>query len=124
MSARVSDRGRARASLPWLSPAVFATAVFLAACEPKVPTAIENVRPVRALTVEKRAAGEPIILTGRIEAEDEVNLAFRISGRILKSDLKMGEEVKAGQVVARLESQNELNALRAAQANLAALRDN
>jgi multidrug efflux pump subunit AcrA (membrane-fusion protein) len=68
-----------------------------------VPTAIENVRPVRALTVEKRAAGEPIILTGRIEAEDEVNLAFRISGRILKSDLKMGGEVKAGQVVARLD---------------------
>jgi membrane fusion protein, multidrug efflux system len=85
-----------------------------------VPAAKPEVRPVRALTVEKRAAGEPVILTGRIEAEDEVNLAFRISGRVLNSDLNTGDQVEAGQVVARLESQNELNALRGAQANLAA----
>jgi RND family efflux transporter MFP subunit len=70
--------------------------------------------------VEKRSAGEPVILTGRIEAEDEVNLAFRISGRVLESGLNKGDQVKPGQVVARLESQNELNALRAAQASLVA----
>ena len=62
----------------------------------------------------------PVTLTGRIEAEDEVALAFRISGRVLENDLKLGDRVQPGQVVARLESQNELNALRAAQANLAA----
>ena len=101
-------------------PILLATAALLAGCEQQVPAAKPEVRPVRALTVEKRAAGEPVILTGRIEAEDEVNLAFRISGRVLNSDLNTGDQVKAGQVVARLESQNELNALRAAQANLAA----
>src|SRR5262245_2238859 len=103
-----------------LIPMLLAMAAFLAGCEQQVPAAKQEVRPVRALTVEKRAAGEPVILTGRIEAEDEVNLAFRISGRVLKSDLNSGDQVKAGQVVARLESQNELNALRATQANLAA----
>ena len=101
-------------------PILIAAAALLAGCEQQVPAAKPEVRPVRALTVEKRAAGEPVILTGRIEAEDEVNLAFRISGRVLNSDLNTGDQVKAGQVVARLESQNELNALRAAQANLAA----
>jgi RND family efflux transporter MFP subunit len=70
--------------------------------------------------VEKRAAGVPITLTGRIEAEDEVALAFRISGRVLENSLKLGDRVQPGQVVARLESQNERNALRAARANLAA----
>src|SRR5262249_47822004 len=59
-------------------------------------------------------------LTGRIEAEDEVSLAFRISGRVLDSDLNAGDQVNAGQLVARLESQNERNALRAAQASPAA----
>src|SRR5262245_2559209 len=102
------------------APILLATAALLAGCEQQVPAVKPEARPVRALTVEKRAAGEPVILTGRIEAEDEVNLAFRISGRVLKSDLRTGDQVKAGQVVARLESQNELNALRAAQANLAA----
>jgi RND family efflux transporter MFP subunit len=95
-------------------------AAVVAGCDQEVVAAKPEIRPVRALTVEKRAAGEPVILTGRIEAEDEVNLAFRISGRVLKSDLNTGDQVKAGQLVARLESQNELNALRAAQANLAA----
>src|SRR5262249_13683919 len=72
------------------------------------------------VTVAKREAGVPITLTGRIEAEDEVGLGFRIAGRVLENDRKLGERVEPGQVVARLESQNERNALRAAQANLAA----
>jgi membrane fusion protein, multidrug efflux system len=75
---------------------------------------------VRTITVERNAAGVPVTLTGRIEAEDEVKLGFRIAGRVLENNNKQGDRVKAGQVVARLESQNELNGLRTAQAALAA----
>src|SRR5262245_7307455 len=92
----------------------------LAACGENEKTAAPQIRPVRTVTVEKHEAGTPITLTGRIEAEDEVALSFRISGRILDSNLKVGDRLQPGQLVARLESQNELNALRAAQANLAA----
>lgn len=99
--------------------AVLTAAVGLAGCEQKVEQ-VPNVRPVRTVTVDKQVVGTPIVLTGRIEAEDEVVLAFRISGRLLNNDLKMGDRVQTGQLVARLESQNELNTLRAAQANLAA----
>ena len=77
-------------------------------------------RIVRTATVEKRKLTTPLTFSGRIEAEDEVNVAFRISGRLLNNDIKVGDRVKAGQVLARLESQNELNALRQAQASLAA----
>ncbi|HEX9210943.1 MAG TPA: efflux RND transporter periplasmic adaptor subunit [Bradyrhizobium sp.] len=77
-------------------------------------------RIVRTATVEKRKITTPLTFSGRIEAEDEVNVAFRISGRLLSNDTKIGDRVKAGQVLARLESQNELNALRQAQASLAA----
>jgi membrane fusion protein, multidrug efflux system len=94
--------------------------MLLAACTPENEAAAPAARPVRTVTIEKREAGVPVTLTGRIEAEDEVTLAFRISGRVLENDLKLGDRVKAGQVVARLESQNERNALRAAQANVAA----
>ncbi len=65
-------------------------------------------------------SGTPITLTGRVEAKDEVNLAFRISGRLLENTLRQGDRVEAGQVVARLEPQNEQNALRSAEAALAA----
>jgi RND family efflux transporter MFP subunit len=93
---------------------------LLASCGQETTTAAPEARPVRTVTIEKRQAGTPITLVGRIEAEDEVAIAFRISGRLLQNDRKLGDRVTAGQVVARLESQNELNALRAAKAALAA----
>jgi membrane fusion protein, multidrug efflux system len=92
----------------------------LAACQNETEQAAPEVRPVRTITVEKREAGTPVTLTGRIEAEDEVALAFRISGRLLENANRLGDRVEAGAVVARLEPQNELNALRAAQAKLSA----
>jgi membrane fusion protein, multidrug efflux system len=93
---------------------------LLAACGGEVETAPPDPRPVRTVTVERREAGVPVTLTGRIEADNEVTLSFRIAGRVLENDNKLGDRVEPGQVVARLESQNERNALRAARANLAA----
>ena len=92
----------------------------LAACQPQSDTSAPEIRPVRTITIAKREAGIPITLTGRVEAEDEVALAFRISGRLLENSARLGDRLEAGQLVARLESQNELNGLRSAQANLAA----
>lgn len=77
-------------------------------------------RAVQGMTVAYREASRPITLTGRIDAEDEVALGFRIAGRVAKNDLKLGTLVEAGQTLARLEPQNEENALRTAGANLAA----
>ena len=100
--------------------AALVASVVLCSCSPQTETAAPQPRPVRTVTIEQRAAGTAITLTGRIEAEDEVALAFRISGRVLENDRKLGDRIEAGQVVARLESQNERNTLRAAQANLVA----
>src|SRR5215467_9881206 len=77
-------------------------------------------RPIRTVTVEKHEAGSPVTLTGRIEAKDEVALGFRISGRLLENKLNLGDRVKPGEVIARLEPQNEMNQLRSAEANLVA----
>ncbi len=97
-----------------------ASALLVAACQREADTAAPAARPVRTTTVEKREAGTPLTFTGRIEAEDEVILAFRISGRLLENKGKLGDRVQTGQLMARLESQNELNTLRQAQAGLAA----
>jgi membrane fusion protein, multidrug efflux system len=100
--------------------AISALPIALAACQPETEEASPEIRPVRTITVEKREAGIPVTFTGRIEAEDEVALAFRIAGRLLENGSRLGDRVDAGAVVARLEPQNELNTLRAAQAGLAA----
>ena len=101
-------------------PALSLCLILLSACGEEDESEKYEVRPVRTVTVDKRDAGEPIVLTGRIEAEDEVSLAFRISGRLLENHGKLGDRVETGQVMARLDPQNEMNNLRTAQANLAA----
>jgi membrane fusion protein, multidrug efflux system len=97
-----------------------ALSTVLAGCNQKTEAAAPEPRPVRAVTVEKREASTPVTLTGRIEAEDEVALGFRIAGRLLENNSKLGDRVETGQLIARLEPQNEMNQLRSAQANLAA----
>ena len=81
-------------------------------------------RPVRTVTVSKREAGSTVTLTGRIEAQDEAALGFRIAGRLMERPVNVGDRVQPGQIIARLEPQNEMNALRSAQANLAATQRN
>ena len=94
--------------------------LLLGACAPDSDDEVPQVRPVRAITVEKGNGGELVTLTGDIQAKDEASLAFRVSGRMLERLANVGDQVKAGQVVARLDPQNALNTLRSAQAGLAA----
>jgi RND family efflux transporter MFP subunit len=96
------------------------TAASLSACQPEAETAAPQVRPVRTVTVVKRDVGETVSYTGRIQAENETRLAFRISGRMVERPINVGDHVEPGQVVAKLEPQDELNALRTAQASVAA----
>jgi membrane fusion protein, multidrug efflux system len=100
------------------SALVFSALLF--GCRPDSEATAPQVRPVRTITVEKHEAGPPVTLTGRIEAEDQVALGFRISGRLLENKANLGDRVQPGQVLARLEPQNELNQLRSAEASVAA----
>jgi RND family efflux transporter MFP subunit len=74
---------------------------------------------VRVVTVERQQAGESVSLTGQVEAETEVNLSFRVGGRMIARAVNVGDRVKGAQVIARLEPEPAENALRAARANLA-----
>jgi RND family efflux transporter MFP subunit len=95
---------------------------LLAGCGEAEEPAAPEVRPVRVVTIEERAGGDAVSLTGTVQAEMEVNLAFRIDGRMTERLVGVGDRVEPGQIVARLDPQNEANALRAAQADLAAAR--
>jgi membrane fusion protein, multidrug efflux system len=95
-------------------------AATVTGCDKPAPPA-QQVRPVRAVTVERHADGETVSLTGHVRAKDEVNLAFRIDGRMIERPVNVGDVLKAGQVVAKLDPQIQQNSLNTAQANLASL---
>jgi RND family efflux transporter MFP subunit len=102
------------------SAAVLLPCILIAGCGSEQEASKPQARPVRTVTIEKREAATPVSLTGRIESADEAALGFRISGRMMERPVNMGDHVEAGQIIARLEPQNETNALRSAQAELAA----
>jgi RND family efflux transporter MFP subunit len=99
---------------------VMVVAATVAACNEQADIAEPAPRPVRTVTIEKSEAGVPVVLTGRIEALDEASLGFRLSGRMTERAVNTGDRVGSGQLLGRLEALNELNALTAAKANVAA----
>ena len=97
-----------------------AVAVGLAACGQEKKAEIPQPRPVRTVTAARLAAGDSVVLTGHIQAEDEASMAFRIGGRMIERRVNVGDRVQPAEVLAKLDPQNEVNALRSVQATLAA----
>ncbi len=97
---------------------VIAVALLLIACSKEQPKKVE-IRPVRVTLVQHALRGDTISLTGQIQAKDQINLAFRIGGRLQEGNVTVGDPVTPGQIVARIEPQDFQNALRSAEADLA-----
>jgi RND family efflux transporter MFP subunit len=115
----IFDPKAARFGRPYLI-SVVAVALLGVGCEREAKVEAPPPRPVRTVVAEKTELGQSVSFTGQIQAEKEVTLAFRIGGRILERTVDTGDTVKPDQVVAKLDPQNELNALRSARAALSA----
>jgi len=92
-------------------------AATVTGCDKAAPPTTQA-RPVRTFIVERSAEGETVSLTGQVRAKDQVSLAFRLDGRMIERPVHVGDVLTAGQVVARLDPQNQENSLRSAQASL------
>lgn len=99
-----------------------AVPLLLAACDKNKPQEAAAPRPVRTTIAAARPVGETVTLTGHIAAKDEAAAAFRISGRMLERPVNVGDRVAPGQLLAKLDPQNEESQLRAAQASLTSAR--
>jgi membrane fusion protein, multidrug efflux system len=99
--------------------AALAGVLLIAACQQEEPLA-PQIRPVRTVTVQHTNDSDPISLTGEIQSRDQVNLGFRLDGRLVERSVSVGMPVAEGQVIARLDADDVQNALRSATANLSA----
>jgi membrane fusion protein, multidrug efflux system len=123
MQQAVSQRtSRYRSAL--VTVASMCTALLIGGCEfeqsAESSAAPEPIRPVRVAEVVETGGGEEIRLSGTIEAEDSINLAFRVGGQLIQRTVNVGDRVRAGQTVARLDPETAQNAVDAARANVAA----
>jgi RND family efflux transporter MFP subunit len=99
-----------------------AAVALLSSCRSAEEPPAPEIRPVRVITIEQRAAGDMFALTGTVQAQTEINLSFRIDGRLIERTVSVGDAVRPGQVIARLDPENEDSALQSARAQLTAAR--
>lgn len=84
--------------------------VFSAPAKDEVP----RTTPVARGNVE-----ETVLASGVIQASSLVSVGAEVSGRIKTLNVALGDDVKAGDVIAEIDSLNQENAVKAAQASLA-----
>ena len=116
-------------SPPRFHPAAFVALAMLpatlAGCQQESRTGSHEagsapmVRPVRTVRVEPVSFQLSRSVTGIIEARADADLGFRIAGKLVERTVDVGARVKAGDILARLDGQDQRNALQSARAMLA-----
>lgn len=93
--------------------ALAAAGALLAACsEPPAPAAV--VKPVFVTTVTEATSAQTRTFTSVVRARVETELGFRTAGKVVERLVDVGDTVKAGQVLARLDAADYQLAVRAA----------
>lgn len=75
----------------------------VAACSRETPPP-EPIRPVKVLKIAPSAAPDNLVLAGEVRARFEAPLAFRVAGQVVERRVNLGEGVRRGQVLGRLEA--------------------
>jgi len=94
--------------------------VTLAACSKK-EAAAPAPRPVVAVAVHADGKATPVTsLPGEVQARYSTPLSFRVGGKIIERRVRLGDVVKTGQIVARLDPADAQKSAASAQAQLTA----
>lgn len=92
----------------------------LAACQPPAPTETPQPRPVRLMTVQPAAGQSTLELAGAVHARVESVLGFRVAGKVTARSVDLGQTVRKGDVLLRLDARDyelAVTAARSAQAS-------
>jgi RND family efflux transporter MFP subunit len=106
-------------TMPWTAGMAILASLALLGCEQPTPPPAEATL-VRAVEVRETALDRTAALTGEIQARHESNLGFRVAGKVIERPVNIGMTVTAGVLLARLDDQDQRNAVTAAQSDVAA----
>ncbi len=86
----------------------------LSACSGAEP-AVEDLRPVMVAQAQS-SHGQAELFSGTVRARHEIDMSFRLNGKIAQRLVDVGDRVKANQLLARLDPEDAALAVQAAQA--------
>jgi RND family efflux transporter MFP subunit len=84
----------------------------------------EPVRAVKVVSVGMDAQRSAVEYSGEVRARVESNLGFRVAGKIIRRQVELGRQVRAGEILAQLDPQDYKLSADAARAQLAAAATN
>jgi membrane fusion protein, multidrug efflux system len=100
--------------------ALAAIGLFCTGCSEKQAENKEVIRPVKVVEIAKVDTTRELEYSGSVKARTDMNLGFRIGGKIVERRVDIGQRVKPGDVVARIDAVDYELAVRRAEAVLSA----
>jgi multidrug efflux system membrane fusion protein len=111
-----SARGALGAPPMWRAAAASALAMLAACSQRAAPAA--DARPVIALPVEAVDASQAVQFPGEVHSRFEMPLSFRVAGQLVARSAHLGDNVRKGQTLAKLDDADALKTQASAQAAL------
>ncbi len=88
------------------------------ACAQKKPPEAPPLRSVRYVVVENDSGARERTFSGQVQASKQSRMAFQVTGRVQRVAVKVGDQVKRGQLIAALDPMDFRLQLREARASL------
>ncbi|ASY65519.1 RND efflux membrane fusion protein (plasmid) [Sinorhizobium sojae CCBAU 05684] len=97
---------------------MIALAALLSGCSEERAETKEVIRPVKVFEIAGTGEARRLVYAGAIKARTEMNLGFRVGGKITERLVDIGDRVKPGDLLARLDPTDYELSVRSAEANL------
>ncbi|MER8544800.1 efflux RND transporter periplasmic adaptor subunit [Mesorhizobium sp. M0684] len=97
---------------------IVVAALGLAGCSQEKAEVKEIIRPVKVVEIAKASDTRQLSYSGSVRARTEMNLGFRINGKITERLVDIGDRVKPGDVLARVDPTDYELSVRSSQASL------
>jgi len=98
--------------------------LILSACKEEASVTETPVKAVKTITISEGAGSNSRQISGVVKTSGESILSFRVGGRVASVDVKIGDAVKKGQVLAKLEQKEYELAVQSARAEVASAKAN
>ncbi|MET0746664.1 MAG: efflux RND transporter periplasmic adaptor subunit [Rhizobium sp.] len=98
--------------------ALLATVAIISGCSEKQAENKPVIRPVKVVEIARGDATRALDYSGSVQARTNMNLGFRISGKIVDRRVDIGQRVKPGDVLARVDATDYALSVKRAEADL------
>ena len=105
--------------LPAVGPAVLVVAVLgLAGCSQETAEVKDIIRPVKVVEIGQAQTTRELDYSGSVRARTEMNLGFRVAGKVTERLVDIGQHVTSGDVLARIDPSDYDLSVKSAAASL------